>query len=885
VTGSGSQNLDFVDKQPVEGPRLADRLAEGPLSADEALQYALDIGAGLNKAHAKGAVHGCLSPYSVRLTANGAVVMAPPLHPGVETAPYRSPEQVRGEQPDSRSDIFSFGALLYEMAAGTQAFLGEGQELNRSILEDPAPTLTLRSPIYTAMASVIAGCLEKNPASRRQRIQNAVIELRFASKAGGRPAGSPIPRLKPPTPAAAPPPDTGTPTPEVASPDEAPASEASLAIPLAAVPPPKPGPGRRIPPAAPRAEQFFFKTGEPVLRARAEFKPTSWRELFQGNGQLSLNAFRVRLVVSIALCLIVVVGVAVGAVLYFRPRNAPPVVKFAVNAPEHTSFPGSPAVSPDGRNLAFSAQGPEGKRTLWLRPLDALRSTPISGTEGGTNPFWSPDGQSLAYFAARSLRIVRLKDNATETVCPVEGLNGGGTWSKDGTIVFARGQDDGLYKVTAKAGSTPFPVLRVNSNKGETGYLWPRFLPDGKHFLFFVQTDAVETTGVYGGSTDAPDYRLLFASETNAVYSALPDAAQKNGYLLFISGRKLMGQGFNAPKMGLAGEPMTLADDIGAVRSLSLAPISVADNATLVYQSTGKATRQMVWVDRGGNELTEVRDAGDWGPPRVAPDGKRAVAAKLGVDGESADLWLIDTDGATTQLTNTSAHEGSPVWSPDGSKIASFVNGKTEGTYDLYVRPVEIGAKPDLLFRSTFPKYPTDWSRDGRYIFFNAMSETTKLDTWAVSTADRHAGALLDTVNAEGHAVLSGDGKWLAFDSDDSGRIEVYVEAFDGINSTAKKRWKISTGGGGIPKWRADGKELFYITASGRVMASAVHPSGEEFDFDPPVKLFQTRPIPKTWNLFDPSPDGQKFLVNLPLEWATSSQIMVVTNWTEKLKD
>jgi Tol biopolymer transport system component len=213
------------------------------------------------------------------------------------------------------------------------------------------------------------------------------------------------------------------------------------------------------------------------------------------------------------------------------------------------------------------------------------------------------------------------------------------------------------------------------------------------------------------------------------------------------------------------------------------------------------------------------------------------------------------------------------------------VNGKQEANYDIYVRPAEAGAKADLLFRSGFAKYPTDWSRDGRYLLFNAVSETTKLDTWAISTADKHAGPVLNTVNAEGHAVMSPDGKWLAYDTDDSGRIEVYVQAFDGINSAARKRWKISANGGGLPKWRADGKELFYITSSGRVMAAATHPAAGEFAFDAPVKLFQTRPVPKTWNFFDPTPDGQKFLVNLPLEWANSSQIMVVTNWTEKLKD
>lgn len=850
-----------MDRQPVVGRLLADRLAEGPLSAEEALQYAIEIGSALNKAHARGLVHGCLSPFSISLTAGGAVVLAPPLHPGAKTARYRAPEQVRGDHPDSRADVFSFGAVLYEMAAGTPAFLGEGQQLNGSILNDPAPTLTLRSPIYDAIAGVIAGCLEKNPAGRRQRIQNAVIELRFASK-GARPAADARSAMAP-----------------------LPSSAADEEQPFRAIPAPPKTPLKARPLEPPRADQFLFGPGEPVPTIHAAMPPVGWRALFGPEGKLSPGGFGGRLLLFIAACLVLVAGAAVGAVLYFRPKAPAPVMRFAVSAPENTAFPGSPVVSPDGSKLAFSAQGPEGKRTLWLRPLDAIRSTPIAGTDGGTNPFWSPDGQYLAYFAARSLRIVRLKDLATETICKVEGMNGGGAWSKDGVILFARGPDDGLYRVAAKAGSTPAAVFQVNGTKNETGYLWPQFLPDDKHFLFFVQTDSVETTGVYGGALEPAEYRLLFPAETNAVYSALPESSgRKDGYLLYILGRKLMAQGFNAPKMGLAGEPMTLAEDIGAVRSLSLAPIAVANNATLVYQSTGKPTRRLVWFDRNGNELASAPEAGDWGQPRIAPDGRRAAVARFSPAEDGGDLWMIESSGKSTQLTNSPSNEGAPVWSPDGARLVSSIRGKQESSYDLYVMSAD-AQKSDVLFRSAAQKTPTDWSKDGRFVFFNVLNDISKWDVWAVSTADRHAAPILDSVNSERDAALSPNGKWLAYAADDGGRVDVYVQPFGGGAAKQNKRWKISNGGGGTPRWSAEGKELFYITGSGRVMSVATRASGDDFEFDPAVKVFQTRPIPKTWNLFDVSPDGQRFLVNLPLEWANSSQIMVVTNWTEKLKE
>jgi Tol biopolymer transport system component len=823
VIEAGQSEVGFAGDEPVGGELLAERLAQGPLPPEEALRYAIEIGAALNRAHLRGLVHGGLSPFSVRIASTGARILPPLGEYDERAAPYRSPEQVRGEAPDWPSDVFAYGALLYEMASGRQAFPGAGAELNDAILERPVAGLMAKSPIHAAMEGVIAGCLEKDPA-RRRRIQNAVIELKAAGRPWQRMAE--VPKQLPRRPA-----EIGT---------------AAAPAPVAD-------------PKVPRGPAYVMPV-PPV--------PTD---------ALSRRFW------AIAAALIAIAALSAAAVVYLHQRPVAPVLRFAMSPPEYTSYPGTPSVSPDGRFLTFSALGPEGKRMLWLRPLDALHANVIPGTEGGFAPFWSPDSNYVAFFADKSLKKVRTGGGAPETVCGAEAMPGGGAWNRNGVILFAPSLASGLYRVSENGGD-PQLVLKLDSSRFERSDLWPQFLPDDKHFIFFGQTDLTDTTGVYAGTLDAPEYHRLFSSETNAVYSGGAEGGSaKSGYLLFIRDRHLMEQPFDISNLAMGGNPFTLADDVGAVRSMALAPISVSGNGILVYQSVGKPTRQMVWLDRGGKQAGQAAEPGDYGPPRISPDGSRAAVARLGPDGVNADLWILDAAGNATRFTATPKYAGSPVWSPDGSKIAYFSN--PEGVYDIYVKPADGEGGAELFCRSTLPRYPTDWSRDGRYILFGVISPGTKSDVWAISTANRKAAPILDTIYSEASAALSPDGKWLAFQSDQSGRDEVYVQPFEGATAGTPRRWLVSAGGGGLPRWRGDGSEIFYMTSGGRMMAVSVHPSGGDFQFETAHMLFQTRPIPGSWNLYDVSPDGRRFLLNLPLEWSSAAPITVVANWTGKLKE
>lgn len=828
---------DFLNGEEIGGELLSARLAAGPPAPETALQYAVEIGKALAAAHGRGLTHGGLCPERILIASDGAAHLLDPQQGASESAArYRSPEQVRGEAADWRSDLFSFGVLLYEMACGRRAFSGAGEELDEAILSRPPAALSSQSMIHVGMEGVIAGCLEKDRARRRQRAQNAVVELKLAG------------RLLPAIASAAA--------------RRRPSSLARLRAAPVAAPPPLPAAAQATAAALP---EYWVPSAH---RARG-------------------GAWRGRMPV-IGLATLALAASGVAAVLYLHQRPAP-VVKFSVATPEHASYPGTPAVSPDGQSLTFSALGPEGRRMLWLRALDETHAKVIPGTEGGFAPFWSPDSESIGFFANNELKKVRVRGATPEThpeaLAPADAEPGGGTWNRDGTILFAPGMHAGFYTVAA-AGGKLVPVLKPDTAKSEHAFLWPQFLPDGRHFVFFAETGVPDTTGVYAASLDRGDSRKLISSQTNAVYSTIAGASSaRSGYLLYMKDRDLVGQAFNASRLTLEGAPITLASDIGSIRTLDLAPISVSDNAVLVYQSVGAPLRQLVWMDRNGRQIGTLGEGGMWGPPRISPDGVRVAASRLADDNITAELWLFDGGGnASRAAENGQASEAFPVWSPDGTRIAFWSNPR--GVKDLYARPAGAGL-PEAMYRDGNDKYPTDWSRDGRFLLFHEQSPGTQMGIWALSLADRRAAAVLDTLFNEGYPALSPDGKWLAYQSDDSGRFEVYVQSFDGLAGGTRRRWQVSTDAGygqsGLPRWRGDGNELFFMTMQGDVMSVSVAVKNGEFSAGVPQPLFESRPLPKSWNLFDVSRDGGRFLLNLPLEWSNSSVITVMTNWTKKL--
>jgi Tol biopolymer transport system component len=894
---------------------------------------------------------------NVILTSSGAKLAEPPsVMPG--TSPYTAPEVLAGAAASARSDIFSYGVLVYEMANGRKPFAGATEEeLRSAILErEPAPFSGGNGPASATagLESVVADCLVKDPDRRRQRIQNVVVELKLIAAtvrtAARRVAVAPpakaeqipreqipreqIPRvatqiLTPPSPAVAVPPPASlrgaAPEPQhqqiiagaslPAMPEAAPLSVEPIRSPRApAAAPPLPGaepvpiqPWPTVQGAQPRpagsaagaipperkASMILNSVGfgeEPAFlrdpkqhEKKRDKKQVVVRVRFAGKLAERLKLVNWIRVLRIAVVAGVLAALALAAGAYFRRSPAQMgMLKFAVPAPDQASYASSPAISPDGRMLAFSAFGTDKKRTLWIRPLDTLRATSIDGTEDALAPFWSPDGQYIAFFAGKKLKKVPLAGGAPEVLCDTEGLAGGGTWNRDGTIVFGRSFYDGLYRVPAKGGVAT-PSTRLDTAHGERAHLWPRFLPDGKHFLFYALAEQDEGTGVRVGSLDSSDATRLLGADTNAIYAELrnPDGGDKAGYLLYAQGHRLMAQPFDASALRVKGEPLAIADEINYLQFVNLLPISASANGLLAYQSIDTPKRQLAWFDRGGNQTATMGDPDEYGQVRISPDGKRVLVNRTAPGKETADLWIFDTNGSNPiQVTSDPGNEGAAVWSPDGSQILYYRNPKTQ--YDLYRKPIS-GGKEELLFSTPQDKYPNDVSPDGRFLLFGELGLSTSFDLWILPLTGEHKPFVyLQTVHTEGYGQFSPDGKWIAYQSDMSGRAEVYVESFPRVEGQSR-RWQISTDGGGLPKWRSDSKELYYITVRGLVMAVEVTP-GASLQFSTPHLLFQTRALPRSWNPFDASADGQRFLVNSPLEWASSSPITIVANWTEGFK-
>jgi eukaryotic-like serine/threonine-protein kinase len=580
----------------------------------------------------------------------------------------------------------------------------------------------------------------------------------------------------------------------------------------------------------------------------------------------------------------------IGAFLAFRYLHKPPpavrLVRFSISPPEKVAFSDPLAISPDGTRLALIASVSGGEPSLWVRRLDSLTAQPLLGTEGVTGAFWSPDGQFIAFFAKGKLKKVEISAGLVQNLCDAQETDSG-TWNSEGVIIFTL--NSVLYRVAAEGGSER-AVTHLNESNDELAHAWPYFLPDGRHFLYTTISRG-HHEAVYIGTLGSKETKRLFDSRWKAVYA--PSSEGSEGHLLSIRNGNLMAQRFDPTRLQLAGEPVLLAEKVADFGHDAY--FTVAANGTLAYRSAGVDKTQLMWFDRAGKKLGTVGLPMQDIHGAISPDGKRVAVSRsdspstnsralIPGPSQSNDIWVLDLERGTASRLTFDAASDLPVWSPDGRHIA-YASSRN-GHMDLYEKAANGATGEELLVKSDEDKHPFDFSRDGQFLAYASASPKTNFDLWVLPLKRaRKPFPLLQTQFGEGVGHFSPDGRWMAYQSTESGEWAVYVRPFgsseaDG-NRTSEGRWRISTGAGFWPNWRADGKELFFLAPDDSIMAVAVKPGGSKaqpaFEAYVPKPLFKVRVygmVP-----FAVTADGQRFLVNTQIGEEKSPSVTVLLNW------
>jgi Tol biopolymer transport system component/tRNA A-37 threonylcarbamoyl transferase component Bud32 len=814
--------IDFLVMEYLEGETLAQRLVKGVLPLEQVLQYAVEISDALDKAHRKGVTHRDLKPGNIMLTKSGTKLLdfglaklkqeiAPANVPLSElptakdpltaqgsivgTLQYMAPEQLEGKEVDARTDIFAFGAVVYEMATRKRAFEGNTQAsvISAIMSSDPPPMSSLQPMTPPVLDRVIKRCLAKEPDERCQNANDLTNELKWIAESG---------------------------------------SHAGVSGPASAA------------------------KGIRALGRRA-------------------------LILSVGALLLVVV--ASLTTWNLKPSPSPqPVSRLVVDLPpgqQLAGLDGGPAValSHDGTHLAYVARE-AGTQQIFLRAMDSLESKPIPGTEGAVDPFFSPDGQWLGFFAGGTLKKVSVSGGAALTLGDA-GTPRGASWGSQGTIAFAPTNVSVLEQVP-DAGGAPQPLTRFE--KGDVGHRWPELLPGDKAVLFAAgQTINFTNAQVAVQSVGTSERRNLIQGGINPRYAL-------SGHLVFAQGGSLMAVPFDPQRLEVMGTGVPVVEGLLQSPISGAAQYSISATGSLVYIPGGVQATQsrLVWVSRNGAEQPLVAPAHAYLTPRLSPDGRRVAVS---IQEQESQTWLYDLSRETlTRLTFEGSSNLGAIWTPDGQRIT--FNSNKEGSTNLFWQRADGSGGLERLTTNEYLQAPSSWSPDGQLLAFHEVNPNTQRDIWVLRMSDTSPGSgevrktqpFLRTRFDEAGPRFSPDGRWLAYISNESGRYEIYVQPYPGPGG----KWQISTEGGNEPVWNPNGRELFY--RSGNTMMAVDIATQPGFAAGTPRMLFEGLYDPAPYPLanYDVSRDGQRFLMLKPAEQqqAAPTQINVVLNWFEELK-
>ena len=796
----GSQDgIDYLVMECVEGETLAKRLERGPLPLEQVLKFGAQIADALDKANGSGVVHRDLKPGNIMLTPTGAKLLdfglakpavplasvatltagvtqsSPMTEQGaiVGTFQYMSPEQVEGKELDGRSDIFSLGAVLYEMLTGQRAFQGKSQlSVASAILEkEPAPVTVTKPMTPPALDHVIRRCLAKDPEERWQTARDLELELKWIAEAGSQ-AGVPAPVVT------------------------------------------------------------HRKVRERLTQIAA------------------------------AIMTLVALAFAIGFVLRApKPPPEPMRLTAQIGAEANLVTDVGPAaiLSPDGTRLAFVATGSDQRRRIYFRSMDQLQATALSGTDNARDPFFSPDGQWLGFFADGKLKKISVQGGAAVTLCDASS-DRGGSWGEDGTIVFAPDPRVPLSRVFS-AGGSPQLLTPLDKQTGEITQRWPQVLPGGKAVLF--------TSSKTGGNYEDADivvYSMDSGKRKSLQHGGFHARYLPSGHLVYLHEGTLFAVPFDLKRLEVTGQPVPVLEGVVTVPGNGGAQFSVSETGNLAYipGRGGIVNVSVYWMDRQG-QFTPLRAIpADYFQPAFSPDGKR-LALGIFDRQSSAAVWLYEWDrDILTRLTFSGFADNNPVWTPDGQRIT--YTSHENGEFNLYWKRADGSGEALRLTKDKAVKYPYSWRPDGKVLAFDQLNPDTSWDIMTLAIeGDEKSGwkvgepkPFLNTPFAERSPAFSPDGRWLAYTSDESRNFEVYVRPFPGPGG----KWQISTGGGDFPRWSWTGKELLYCAGDNRIMVAKYTTSGDSFHADKPQVW-----SPGQFNCsgfvpeFDLHPDGQRLAV------------------------
>jgi Tol biopolymer transport system component len=809
--------IDYLVMEYLEGETLAERLQKGPLALEQALKCGIEIAEALDAAHRQGVVHRDLKPGNVMLTKSGAKLLDFGLAKLQEGDPS-DPATSASAIPTEHRPLTEIGTIL-----GTYPYMAPEQ------LEGKDTDARADLFAFGAMLHEMVTGRRAFDGESRASVIAAILERE----------PPPVSTLQPLSPPGL---DHVVKACLAKDPDDRWHSAHDLASAL-----------RWVAEAGSQAG-----IAAPVVERRKSRERIAWAAAVLG-----------------------FLGTAATSVALWATYETPGVVQSSLLPPDGARFEpasGAMVLSPDGTRVAFVASDEDGMRLLWVRSLSALAAQPLAGTESASDPFWSPDGRFIGFISNGKLRRVDASGGPPQPLCDA-GYGAGGAWGPDGTILFAPDSRDVIYKVPA-SGGTPVPVTAFDESRGEDSHRFPRFLPDGRHFLF-LGLAAVETPdtdrgfAIFAASLDSADRKLIVATDSSARYAS-------SGHLLFLRNQTLVAQPFDPGTLELSGDAVPVAETVGRTSS-GQAIFSVSHTGRLLYQGgpVSKDSR-LVWLERDGREGSTIGKPADYVAPALSHDETRVAVAINDPQTQLGDIWVFDIErGTSTPLTFDPADDTWPRWSADDRTIYFMSRGSGQG--DVYSRSSTGTGPVELVYGGEGAHYPHSFSPDGATGWLNSKSNYatagTGFDIYRIDLESHKAEAYLQATFTEVNPEISPDGRWLLYQTDESGHFEVYVQSL--LDDGGK--WQISTDGGFRPKWTREGREILFQAPDRTLMAVEVR---LEPTFSPgvPTLLFDPRAREIPGRQYDVTSDGNRFLVNQTVEQPAVEPLTLVQNWTSELE-